>query len=172
MAVGSGTTAAGTQSMAMGAGVSAVGMWSFAGGNYSTASGDASFAWGSSIQANSPLEASFGRLNKSHVYDSSLSNEASATIFSIGVGANSLSRANGLEVMVNGDTYVKGLGGYDGAELSNAIPLQQMLGTQFVLSGEYEDNSTFEISVYGYTPSAPPPSPVNPLTLKNVGSGD
>lgn len=116
--------------MALGVGVEAVGKWSFAGGNYSTASGDSSFAWGSSIRANSPLEASFGRLNKSHVYDSSLSNEASATIFSVGVGGLSGNeRANGLEVMVNGDTYLKGLGGYDGAELSNAIPLQQMFGT-------------------------------------------
>lgn len=83
---------------------------------------------------------------------------------------NSTGRANGLEVMMNGDTYLKGLGGYDGATLSTAIPLQQMFGTQFVLSGEYEDDTTFEISVYGYTP--PPPPPPKWFTMKNVGDED
>ena len=88
------------------------------------------------------------------MYDSSLDNpEASSTVFAVGIGESQMQRANGLEVMMNGDTYLKGLGGYDGATLSTAIPLQQMLGTQFVLSGEYEDNTTFEISVYGYAPS-------------------
>lgn len=37
-----------------------------------------------------------------------------------------------------------------------------------MLSGEYEDDTTFEISVYGYTP--PPPPPPKWFTLKNVGS--
>lgn len=64
------------------------------------------------------------------MYDYSLSNEASATIFSVGTGGLSGNeRANGLEVMLNGDTWMKGLGGYDGANLSTGIPLQQMFGT-------------------------------------------
>jgi len=42
-----------------------------------------------------------------------------------------------------------------------------------VLSGEYEDDTTFEISVYGYTPPPPPPLPSDKwFTMENIGDSD
>lgn len=72
--------------------------------------------------------------------------------------------------MMDGTTYIKGMGGYDGKELSSGMPLQTMFGTQFALSGEYEDGETFEISVYGYVP--PPPPPPKWFTMTNIGDSD
>lgn len=49
-----------------------------------------------------------------------------STIHSVGIGSPS-QRKNAHEIMMNGDHYVYGIGGYNGANYSNAKTLQQVL---------------------------------------------
>lgn len=49
-----------------------------------------------------------------------------STIHSVGIGSSS-QRKNAHEIMMNGDHYVYGIGGYNGANYSNAKTLQQVL---------------------------------------------
>lgn len=74
-----------------------------------------------------------GRLNKSHYASSSFGN-AGNTLFSIGIGNSSgaqpdiiLNEKNAVEVMQNGDMYVYGIGGYDGADIESHETLQEVI---------------------------------------------
>lgn len=121
------------------------------------------FAAGVYTKAVNNAEAAFGVLNASHT-DENLS-PARTTRFSVGIGNDlDLTRQNAVEVMQNGDTYVKRLGGYDGSNIERALTLQSMLGHPLVLSGTYEDDSTFVLSVYGV-----PELPADYFKIKSSG---
>lgn len=121
------------------------------------------FAAGVSTKAVNNAEAAFGILNESHT-DENLS-PASTTRFSVGIGDSlDLTRKNAVEVMQNGDIYVNRFGGYDGSNIERALTLQSMLGNPVVLSGTYEDDSTFAISVYGV-----PELPTDYFKIKSSG---
>lgn len=65
----------------------------------------------------------------SGVYNKSTasSDNAKATLFSIGNGTSETSRSNAVEVKKNGDIYIIGIGGYDGKNYESAQTLQEVL---------------------------------------------
>lgn len=76
-----------------------------------------------------------GKYNKSNKGDSAATN----TLSSIGIGTGNSNRKNAVEVMQNGDTYVVGVGGYDGTNPSDAQHVKQVLdGKQDVADNPVE----------------------------------
>lgn len=93
-----------------GSGAEASGEGAFAEGD-GVASGDYSHAEGRGTEAtHNEGEHAEGKWNKSNA----------DTISSIGIGTSANDRKNAVEVMKNGDMYVKGVGGYDGTNPGNA----------------------------------------------------
>ena len=64
----------------------------------------------------------------SHNYSNTFGNSGN-TLDSIGVGVSDASRSNAIEVMQNGDVYVKGVGSYDGSNYVNASTLQEVVNS-------------------------------------------
>lgn len=78
---------------------------------------------GSHNIAYQPYEHAEGCFNVSNF---GMGTEKDSTIHSVGIGSSS-QRKNAHEIMMNGDHYVYGIGGYNGANYSNAKTLQQVL---------------------------------------------
>ena len=87
----------------------AMGTASHAEGNLSKALGDYSHAEGHDTKTTNTAEHASGKYNKS---------TPNVTQFSVGIGADEEHRANAYEVTTDGKMYVKGVGGYDGTNVS------------------------------------------------------
>ena len=93
----------------------ASGSYSHSEGNNTSASGDNSHAEGDHTSALNNAEHAEGKYNKSTVPANS---GDPYTISSIGIGTSETNRLNATEVMSNGDVYIKGIGGYDGTNIT------------------------------------------------------
>ena len=71
-------------------------------------------------------EIALGRFNKSTKNSENYGDEGN-TAFSIGIGESTDNRKNAVEVMQNGDVYVKGIGKYDGTNPSDSKDLATYL---------------------------------------------
>ncbi len=89
----------------------ASGEYSHAEGHATIASGNYSHGEGRGTQTTNEAEHAEGRYNKSNTG----SEDAQKTHHSVGIGTLDTDRKNAWEVMVNGDAYLYGVGGYDGA---------------------------------------------------------
>lgn len=98
-------------------------------GGGTTARGDYSHAEGNNTVTNNPYEHAEGIFNVSN-NENTVYPSAGNTIHSIGIGSNINSRKNAVEVMQNGDMYVKGVGGYDGTNPSDASSIQDIIANK------------------------------------------
>ena len=73
-------------------------------------------------------EIAVGRFNKSTKNSDNYGNEGN-TAFSVGIGESTDNRKNAVEVMQNGDVYVKGIGKYDGTNPTESSDLATILST-------------------------------------------
>lgn len=94
----------------------ATGKYSHAGGWGSVSGGYASFAHGVGISTTLDHEVSFGTWNAT----------GPRTIFAVGIGTSDDDRKNALEVTTSGNTYLYGVGGYDGTNADTAVPVNQL----------------------------------------------
>ena len=99
---------------------------SHAEGEYTVALGDYSHVEGSSTLAQNAHEHAQGRYNVSNQTNTTFG-DAGNTIHSIGIGTGTSARKNAVEVMQNGDTYIYGIGSYDGTNYVNAETLQDVI---------------------------------------------
>lgn len=122
-AEGEETIANGKYSHAEGNGSNASGNGSHAEGGGTTANGRYSHAEGSNTFARNEGEHAEGKYNVSNTG----STNDKQTIHSIGIGVGDTSRKNAVEVMGNGDMYIKGIGMYDGTNYSSSQTLQEVI---------------------------------------------
>lgn len=92
------------------------GAGSHAEGSGTIARGRVSHAEGGGTVAQNEAEHAEGKYNASHMKTTGTSAERAAgtTLSSVGCGTSENDRRNAIEVMQNGDVYIKGVGGYDG----------------------------------------------------------
>ena len=111
--------------------ITASGKGAHAEGSGSTASGDCSHAEGSSTIAQNTAEHAEGKYNLSHKKTTGTAAEqaAGSTLSSVGCGTSANDRKNAIEVMQNGDVYIKDVGGYDGTNPAETgvSPIQKAL---------------------------------------------
>ena len=126
-AEGIGSQAVNEASHAEGEHTIASGRYSHTEGSNTVADGQASHAEGEHTVTNNNAEHAEGKYNISNSGET----EDKQTIHSIGIGGDNDHRANAVEVMVNGDVYIKGIGGYDGtnAEDTNTKTVQETIST-------------------------------------------
>lgn len=108
--------ATGQYSHAEGVHTTASGEGSHAGGYGSVSGGIASFAHGFGINTTLDYETALGMFNA----------EGPRTRFSVGIGTADDDRKNALEVTTSGNTYLYGVGGYDGTNADTAVPVNQL----------------------------------------------
>lgn len=94
----------------------AQGTLSHAGGYGSVSSGYGSFAHGLGINATLDYEVAFGKYNAN----------GPRTLYAIGMGAAESDRKNAMEVTTSGNTYLYGVGGYNGTNADGAVPINQL----------------------------------------------
>ena len=133
----------------------AMGETSHAEGSMTIAYGDYSHAEGKYTRTLNDFEHAQGNYNLSHKASDTYGN-AGNTIHSIGIGSSSQNRKNAVEVMQNGDLYIKGIGGYDGTNMGSTgvQTLQDSMvkiwrGTQVqydALSPNYDDNTIYIVT--------------------------
>ena len=116
---------------------------SHAEGTVTTTSGDYSHAEGRYTYTSNAYEHAQGSYNMSHNYNTTFGDNGN-TLNSIGVGVSDASRSNVIEVMQNGDVYVKGVGSYDGSNYVDASTLQEVINSgggsaDLVISITYAD---------------------------------
>lgn len=120
---GNNCVASGITSHAEGNKTTASGNGSHSEGQYSIASGKMSHAEGDYTIATNRAEHAQGTYNKSNTGETS----DLQTIHSIGIGSSEDDRKNAVEVMVNGDAYLYGVGNYNGTNPTTAKRLQDIL---------------------------------------------
>lgn len=125
-AEGNATIAKGLSCHSEGKKTFASGEGSHAEGINTEAKGKASHSEGEYTQTNNYGEHAEGRYNKSTQTSSTYGN-AGNTTHSIGIGTGTSDRKNAVEVMENGDVYIKGIGSYDGTNYSDASSLQTVI---------------------------------------------
>lgn len=117
--------ASGDYSAAIGCSNTAFGDRSTALGSYSDANGLDSITLGYNTVSNGDRETSLGIFNKSYSGNNDTSID---TVFEIGNGTNSTTdRKNVLEIKKNNDTYLYGVGGFDGTNSAAAQTLQDVI---------------------------------------------
>lgn len=84
-------------------------------------------------KAHNVAEHAQGAWNKSNM-TSKTYGDAGNSIFTIGVGTGPQDRKNGIEMMQNGDLYIKGIGGYDGTNPTES----QTVAEAFEMSASIE----------------------------------
>lgn len=84
------------------------------------ANGIHSHAEGRNTIANNPGEHAEGLYNISRV-------GADGTVHTIGIGSSENDRENAVEVHLNGDTFIKGVGGFDGKNIDHTKSIQQVI---------------------------------------------
>ena len=130
------TLAYGDASHTEGGCTKAYGIGAHAEGYYTEANGYDSHAEGYCTITNNTGEHAEGRYNLSSKSDSREEEPEHTTISSIGIGSGDGNRANAVEVMLNGDVYIKGIGDYDGTNISDAKSIQQVITSQQQLIDE------------------------------------
>ena len=132
-AEGISATTSGQASHAEGRETVASGMGAHAEGGVTTASGQASHAEGFYTKALNRSEHAEGQYNISHKRTTTFGDPIN-TIHSVGIGTGTADTKNAVEIMQNGDTYLYGVGGYDGTNLGSATPIQGiMVGFQKIV---------------------------------------
>lgn len=86
-------------------------------GNKNKNYGKRAFVVGNENITNNENEAAFGQYNKSD----------SDTKFSIGIGTSDSDRKNAVEVKQNGNVYIKGIGGFTGANSDSSKSVQEVI---------------------------------------------
>ncbi len=150
-AEGDETKAFGYCSHAEGVGTTASGYGSHAEGVGTTASGYGSHAEGEHATAQNEAEHAEGRYNKSNK-SSNTYGDSGNTQHSIGIGASTADTKNAFEIMQNGDTYLYGVGGYDGtnATASTSNTLQNVVsGKQDTLVSGTNIKTVNGVSILG-----------------------
>lgn len=104
---------------------SAYGSYSHTEGRFTVAMGDSSHAEGSASKALGNYSHAEGLNTKTtniaeHASGKYNKSTPSVTQFSVGIGADEEHRANAYEVTTDGKMYVKGVGGYDGTNVSDS----------------------------------------------------
>lgn len=147
-AEGSATTASSDAAHAEGDGTVASGGASHAEGFNTAASALAAHAEGNETTAQNVAEHAEGKYNLSHKKTTGTAAEqaAGSTLSSVGCGTGDNDRKNAVEVMQNGDVYVKGVGGYDGTNLNTAYSIQKIAGCDY--EENYDTFSTTEIPTF------------------------
>lgn len=113
----------------------------------SVASGDYSVAEGWQTRTSNECEHAEGQWNKSNTGDTNVKK----TIHSVGIGSDDNTRKNAVEVMQNGDVYIKDVGGYQGTSISGVKPLQQCIHDIYYIDATYDlgdDDVTITTSRY------------------------
>lgn len=132
------TRTEGNNSHAEGLLTTATGANSHAEGSGTNAIGTSSHAEGSGTTTNNLGEHAEGKYNISH----------SNTISSIGIGSSVNDRINALEVLNNGDLYIKGIGDYVGGTNGDPNIMENVLSLQTVISNIQEGvNDVKEIPI-------------------------
>lgn len=111
------------------------GINSIAQGFSNTVAADNSHAEGIGTITSNDAEHAEGKYNKSN----------QGTMYSIGIGTADNDRKNAVEVLDNGDTYIYGIGGYDGSNLLSATRLQDCLGSEDQTALHYGNNIFTEV---------------------------
>lgn len=96
------------------------GNFSYSGGQGCIADGQCSHSEGASTITKNWAEHAEGKYNKSN----------ESTISSIGIGENTNNRKNAHEIMNNGDTFIIGIGEYDGTNPYEASTLQEVVNSK------------------------------------------
>jgi hypothetical protein len=102
------------------------GVYAHSEGYNTVAIGEASHTEGSWTKTYNNFEHAQGRFNLSHTSTSAYPS-GNNTIHSIGIGNGEGTRKNAVEVMQNGDVYVKGIGNYEGTAIDGKQSLQTVL---------------------------------------------
>lgn len=140
-AEGASTKANGDSSHAEGCYTEANGYCSHAEGEHTVAKGNYSHTEGYYTEALNYHEHAGGRYNVSHTNGTNEIdyNSPENTIHSVGVG-DYKERKNAFEIMRNGDTYVLGVGGYNGVDINEAKTLQEVINgiPEEVINGIHE----------------------------------
>lgn len=106
------------------------------------------YAIGSNLKVQNDYEGALGQYNVTH----SGSTDASITRFSIGdgkygAGSNGKIFENVIEVMQNGDTYIKGFGGYDGVHIKSETGYENTKTVQEYISALETTISSLEARI-------------------------
>jgi len=133
-------TASGYGSHTEGVGTSASNQDAHAEGGFTTASGAYSHSEGYHTTAQNEAEHASGKYNSSTKTNTTFGN-AGNTHFSIGIGTGNNAKSNALEIMQNGDMYVKGVGSYTGTYASSGIKSLQTV---------IEEKATAATTLAGY----------------------
>ena len=104
----------------------AFGLASHSEGTLTFAKGESSHAEGISTITKNKSEHAEGQFNVSNKASDTFGNSGN-THTSIGIGTSDTGRTNAIEIMENGNTYLYGVGGYDGTTISGAKTLQQAI---------------------------------------------
>lgn len=119
------TKAYGDWSHAEGGESNARGEGSHAEGTWTTTMGVSSHAEGTWTKTNNEGEHAEGIFNVSHTDENKEAGKC--TIHSVGIGSYTEGGRNAIEIMRNGDIYVKGIGEYDGTSIEGKVTLQDFI---------------------------------------------
>jgi len=127
-------------------------------GLWKSGEGEGSVMMDNDNQAKNTSEVALGQYNKSN-RGSGTYGSGTNTAGSVGVGTGANDRKNALEVMQNGDMYVKGIGGYDGTNAAGTSisTLQTVLA---LLESGKQDALTFD--------AYPTEGSLNPVTSAGI----
>ena len=137
---GNSNTASGSYSHSEGNNNISSGPYSHAEGGNNVASGPYSHAEGGNNAAKNRYEHAQGRYNVSH----SSANDAESTLFSIGAGTSDSDHKNAIETMMDGKTFVLGVGGYNGTNPTGQPNAANDVAT--VIEGKAEKSDVDSIS--------------------------
>lgn len=156
-AEGAATLAAGNPSHAEGDSSIALGTGSHAEGSHTSATSVASHTEGYFTIARNFAEHATGFYNLSNGFTEGNSDtlgdedDSGHTLYAIGVGYGESDRKNAFEVMQNGDTYLMGVGSYNGKNYSAATTLQKEINNKLSTGATLDsiaDGSTRKLSDY------------------------
>ena len=149
-AQGDGTRATGEKAHAEGGQTTASGRQTHAEGSNTIAKGDYSHTEGEGTQTNNKSEHAQGMYN---ISNTGLDVDMRTTLYSIGVG-DSIERRNAHEVMNNGDTFIVGIGEYDGTNPYEAQTLQKVINSKvekeegkYLSSNDYTNSDKEKVSL-------------------------
>lgn len=149
-AQGDGTRASGEKAHTEGGQTTASGRQAHAEGSNTIAKGDFSHTEGKGTQTKNESEHAQGMYN---ISNTGLDIDMRTTLYSIGVG-DSIERRNAHEVMNNGDTFIVGIGEYDGTNPYEAQTLQKVVNSKvekeegkYLSSNDYTNSDKEKVSL-------------------------